>query len=245
MRPVRRVVLTVLGLLAVGGLVAASVAAAAALTGGATTGTDHAPVLVPMPVAEEPQQPGAGFHVDPRWVATTAHATGVPAVALRGYAAATLRLADEDPACGLGWTTLAAIGAVESGHGTHGGATLMADGRPTKPIVGPALDGSPGLAAIPVDAVSAARHGDPVWDRAVGPLQFIGSTWQRWQADGDGDGIADPQDIDDAALAAGRYLCAAGTDLRTGSGWTRAIHAYNHSDEYVAAVFATAAGYAG
>ncbi len=243
MRAGRRVALTGLGLLGVGGLVAGSVAAAAALTGGVAQETVHAPVLVRVPVAEEPRQHDAGSSVDPRWVAATARATGVPPVALRGYATATLRLGEESPRCGLGWTTLAAIGAVESGHGTHGGTTLMADGRPRNPIIGPALDGSPGVAAIAADAASTARHGDLRWDRAVGPLQFIGSTWQRWQADGDGDGVADPQDIDDAALAAGRYLCAAGGDLRTGPGWTRAVHAYNHSDDYVAAVLATASGY--
>lgn len=170
-------------------------------------------------------------------------ATVVAAGALTG-GVGTLTVADEQPQCHLGWTTLAGIGEIESGHGTHGGTSLGADGRPLTPIIGPALDGREGFAAIASDPESAARHGDTRWDHAVGPFQFIGSTWARWQADGDGDAVADPQDVDDAALAAGRYLCASGADLRTGEGWTRAVHSYNHSDEYVAAVLA-ASRYAG
>jgi len=83
-----------------------------------------------------------------------------------------------------------------------------------------------------------------VWDHAVGPFQFIPSTWLRWKADGNGDGVADPQNIDDAALAAGRYLCAGGKDLATGSGWWQAILSYNNSVAYVQNVFTAADGYA-
>jgi len=175
------------------------------------------------------------------WVAVTSSATGVPARAVQAYGDATLALADEDAGCRLGWTTLAGIGWVESGHGRAG---LRDDGVPGAPIVGPALDGSPGRAAIPADAESAEWHGDPVWDHAVGPMQFIPSTWRRWAADGDGDGAANPQDVDDAALAAARYLCAGSRDLSTGDGWWAAVLSYNHSDEYAAAVLATADRYA-
>ena len=72
-------------------------------------------------------------------------------------------------------------------------------------------------------------HGDPEWDHAVGPLQFLPSTWETWGRDGDGDGTADPQDLDDAAAAAAAYLCGAGQDLTTGPGWSAAVYAYNHS----------------
>ena len=75
-------------------------------------------------------------------------------------------------------------------------------------------------------------------------MQFIPSTWHRWASDGDGDGRSDPNDIDDAAYAAARYLCAAGADLTTGKGWQRAIRSYNHSDEYTAQVLDTANRYA-
>lgn len=182
--------------------------------------------------------------VDPGWVAQTAAAAGIPAPALRAYADAQLRLATEQPGCHLAWNTLAGIGWVESHHGTMGGRTLAADGRSTPTILGPALDGSGALAAIRATPESTAWHGDPTWDHAVGPLQFLSSTWDRWGADGDGDGTADPRDLDDAALAAGRYLCADAHDLATDSGWNAAVHSYNHDAGYVAHVAAAASDYA-
>lgn len=177
------------------------------------------------------------------WVATVAAATGIPPVALAAYADATLALEAEQPTCRLGWTTLAAIGRLESGHGTHGGAVLGDDGRPSEPIIGPALDGY-GVAAIPATPESTAWHGDAVWEHAVGPMQFLPSSWERWAADGDGDGVADPHDLDDAALAAARYLCADGGDLSSASGWRAAVLSYNRSEDYVAAVLGAADGYA-
>lgn len=179
---------------------------------------------------------------DPEWVAQVSTSTGIPPVALAAYARATLALQDERPSCRLGWTTLAAIGSIESGHGTHGGAVLGADGRPSVPIIGPALDGY-GVAAIPATPESTAWHGDLVWDHAVGPMQFLPSSWARWAADGDGDGSADPHDIDDAAVAAGRYLCADGSDLSTAQGWRDAVLSYNHSEDYLDSVLALADAY--
>jgi len=179
----------------------------------------------------------------PEWVDAVARASGIPAPALQGYADATLTLDREDPGCRLGWTTLAGIGAIESGHGTHGGSALGEDGRAFPAIVGPALDGVV-FAAIRASELSRALDGDPLWQHAVGPLQFLPDTWERWGADGDGDGREDPQDIDDAALAAGRYLCVGGGDLATAAGWHRAVFSYNHDEEYVAAVLARADAYA-
>ena len=101
----------------------------------------------------------------------------------------------------LGWSTLAGIGEVESVHGTLDGRTLLADGRPSQPIIGPTLDGRGPVAAIRASSSATALHGDPTWDHAVGPLQFLPSTWAHWGGDGDGDGAADPQDLDDAAYA--------------------------------------------
>jgi hypothetical protein len=74
-------------------------------------------------------------------------------------------------------------------------------------------------------------------------MQFIPSTWARWGADANGDGVADPFNVNDAALAAARYLCAAGGDLRTTAGRTAAVLTYNYSNEYVARVLALAAAY--
>jgi Transglycosylase SLT domain len=202
---------------------------------------DTGSVRVPAPgKAAGPRWP----RPDPAWVNRVAGTTGIPARALTAYAQASLLLADKQPSCRASWNTLAAISRIESGHGTLGGNHLRDDGRPAVPILGPALDGSPGFAAIRATPRSTALHGDPTWDHAIGPMQFIPSTWERWASDGDGDGRSDLQDIDDAAYAAGRYLCASGADLTTGEGWQRATLSYNHSDEYVAAVLDAANRYA-
>ncbi|MCL2091211.1 MAG: lytic transglycosylase domain-containing protein [Micrococcales bacterium] len=207
-------------------------------------GPAESPAADPAATAPASGEASTGQRASDAWVADTAAATGIPPRALQAYGDATLAVTAENPGCGLGWTTLAAIGAAESGHGTSRGTRLDADGRPLTPILGPALDGRPGFARLPADEESRRWTGDAQWQRAVGPMQFLPSTWQRWGADGDGDGSADPNDIDDAALAAGRYLCAAGGDLTTGAGWAAAVHAYNHSDAYVAQVRALAVGYA-
>jgi membrane-bound lytic murein transglycosylase B len=144
--------------------------------------------------------------------------------------------------CRIGWTTLAGIGWVESQHGTIGDRVLGRDGRSSEPILGPALDGGE-FAAIPATSDSARWHGDRDWDHAVGPMQFIPSTWRTWQTDGDGDGLADPNDIDDASLAAARYLCQSG-DLMSGDTWARSILSYNHSTVYVLDVYTAAKAYA-
>jgi murein DD-endopeptidase MepM/ murein hydrolase activator NlpD len=64
---------------------------------------------------------------------------------------------------------------------------------------------------------------------AVGWMQFMPSTWERWGTDADGDGIADPWDPQDAVYSAARYLAAAGAQ----SDISRAIFAYNHAQWYV------------
>lgn len=178
---------------------------------------------------------------DPSWTARAAAVTGIPERALRAYASAALTVRAEQPACGLGWNTLAGIGAIESAHGTHSGGSLDAAGYPQPAIRGIPLDGTASAAIGDTDG--GEWDGDVVWDRAVGPLQFIPATWQRWGADGNGDGRADPNQIDDAALAAGRYLCAAG-EMTSATGWRRAVFSYNHLDSYVDDVAAAANAYA-
>jgi membrane-bound lytic murein transglycosylase B len=201
-------------------------------------------VEAPPPAAkagrEEPGQPVGPRQVDPQWVADTATRAGIPAPALRAYATAQL---NEPRGCEVGWTTLAGIGWVESQHGTIGGRTLGDDGRSSTPILGPALDGKD-FAAIRATPQSTAWHGDPTWDHAVGPLQFIPSTWDKWGADGDQDGVADPNDLDDAAYASVLYLCADGHDLTSGAGWADAVFSYNHAQSYVDSVYAAAKSYA-
>ena len=200
------------------------------------------PVADPVadPVAPTVQATSSAPVVDPAWVADIATRAGIPAPAVRAYATAQLR---EPRGCEVGWTTLAGIGWVESQHGTLDGRTLADDGRSSTPILGPALDGDP-YAAIRATPETSAWHGDPVWDHAVGPLQFIPSTWEQWGTDADGDGVADPNDIDDAAGAAVAYLCADGHDLTSGAGWADAVFGYNHDQSYVDSVYAAATAYA-
>ena len=191
----------------------------------------------------EPQpgdEPSAPTRVDPAWVRVNAAKAGIPAPALRAYANAQLR---KPRGCDLGWTTLAGIGWVESEHGTIGGRTLTDDGHSSTLVLGPALDGTD-FAAIRATPESTAWHGDPTWDHAVGPMQFIPSTWETWGADGDGDGAADPNDIDDAAATAVRYLCADGHDLTSGAGWADAVFSYNHDQSYIDSVYSAATAYA-
>ncbi|WP_307849550.1 lytic transglycosylase domain-containing protein [Qaidamihabitans albus] len=177
------------------------------------------------------------------WADRAEGAVGVPARALVAYGNAELAMRAEQPGCRLSWATLAGIGRIESDHGRYGGATLGADGRPSKPVVGVPLDGSPGVKAIS-DTDGGRFDGDPVHDRAVGPMQFIPSTWARYGSDGDGDGVADPQQIDDAALAAARYLCVNGRDMAAAQGWWSGIMSYNNSVEYAQKVFGLADDYA-
>ncbi|HEU5454059.1 MAG TPA: lytic transglycosylase domain-containing protein, partial [Nocardioides sp.] len=137
--------------------------------------------------------------------------------------------------CSLDVSLLAAIGQVESGN--LAGRRLDRDHRPDPPVLGPVLNGTGGFAAI-ADTDGGEWDGDKAWDRAVGPLQFIPSTWRLAGVDLDGDGERNPQDIDDAAGAAMVYLCAGGADLSTEDDLRAAIFAYNHSDSYVELVLA-------
>jgi membrane-bound lytic murein transglycosylase B len=202
----------------------------------------NAAAVAPVGVPALPQQRSVRRRqVDPRWLATVSAASGIPSRALSGYASAQLTVAQELPACGLGWNTLAAIGAIESGHGTHDGSVLDAAGWAEPRILGPTLDGT-AFAAVP-DTDGGAFDGDTRWDRAVGPLQFIPSAWATWGADGNGDGRRDPDQIDDAALAAARYLCHAG-NLADPATWRAAVRSYNHSEVYVDDVVRVATDYA-
>ncbi|WP_344976173.1 lytic transglycosylase domain-containing protein [Salinactinospora qingdaonensis] len=181
--------------------------------------------------------------ISPAWLDRVSERTGIPRRALQGYAMAQLYLVAEQPDCRISWPTLAGIGAVESVHGTYAGGEIGPDGRTTVDIIGIALNGENGTAAI-TDTDGGALDDDTTWDRAVGPMQFIPTTWERWGADAGDDGTADPHDIDDASLAAARYLCADGRDLTTREGWWDAILSYNQSEEYGEDVLETAKGYA-
>ena len=191
----------------------------------------------------QPPQQGSAAGMLRAWAERAEPVVGVPARALLAYGRAELSMRAAQPDCRLSWATLAGIGKIESNHGRYGGAVLSSDGYPSDPIVGVPLDGSPGVAKIS-DTDNGVYDGDRAHDRAVGPMQFIPSTWTRWASDGNGDGVGSPQQIDDAALAAARYLCAGERDLGTAEGWWQGVLSYNQSEQYAKKVFAVAETYA-
>ena len=163
----------------------------------------------------------------------------IPSVALAAYRNAEQMMAGAAPGCGVSWNLLAGIGRIESMH-ANGGA-VDAHGTAVRPIYGPALDGSlPGNEII----AQSNQAGRTVYARALGPMQFLPGTWSRYASDGDGDGKADPQNIFDATLAAARYLCSGGLNLRNQSQVLTAILRYNNSMAYAQNVLGWAAAYA-
>jgi hypothetical protein len=205
--------------------------------GSAITEVGAAPGTVEAgPPVAGPAAAGSGLAAPP------AGGAGIPGAALRAYLGAERALAQADPGCGVSWALLAGIGHVESGHAR--GGRVDATGTTLSPILGPRLSGGPGMATI-VDTDRGRLDGDPTWDRAVGPMQFIPSTWSAFAADGTGDRVANPHNLHDAALTAARYLCAGGADLRVPGGAAAAVLRYNRSAAYVRTVLALAARYAG
>ncbi|MBO0869708.1 MAG: lytic murein transglycosylase, partial [Micromonosporaceae bacterium] len=162
--------------------------------------------------------------------------------ALAAYGYAQLSVDATTPGCHLTWTTLAGIGKVESNHGSANNATLLANGMVEPPILGDVLNGQGGRALV-TDTDGGRLDTDPTYDRAVGPMQFLPSTWEQFKADGDQDGQESPNDINDAALAAANYLCSGGRDLATSAGWWSAINAYNAPNAYAQSVFNAADQY--
>lgn len=211
-------------------------------------GLDSAPGGGDSPTTDEPSDspsPGdqnTGTEALRTWAESLKGLVDIDPRAIMAYGNAELVLAQEKPDCKLSWTTLAGIGKVETNHGTTNGTTLDDAGRPKKPIRGPALDGTNGNKEIR-DTDGGKYDDDTTYDRAVGPMQFIPSTWERWMDDADGDGQADPNDIDDVAVVAGYYLCADGRDLTQAEDWYAAIFSYNHKDSYVRNVYDNADAY--
>jgi membrane-bound lytic murein transglycosylase B len=173
--------------------------------------------------------------------AATVVGTDFALVAMDAYWKAAKVTAETNPRCGIEWWALAGITRSESRHGTYGGSELLTNGDTSKPIVGIPLNGTNETAVI-ADTDGGKLDGDPVYDRAVGPMQFIPETWERWKRDGNGDGVEDPSNIYDAALAAAGYLCASGP-MVSDDDLTRGYLSYNHSEDYAAAVLAYALSY--
>ncbi|MFJ7343395.1 lytic murein transglycosylase [Streptomyces sp. NPDC101110] len=188
-------------------------------TGNSPYYTDLPPLKSPNPSPSTGPGPGG----------TGATESGIPATVLDAYKKAEASLREAKPGCNLPWQLLAAIGRVESGQAR--GGRVDADGTTIKKILGPQLDGN-GFALIK-DTDDGAYDGDSTYDSAVGPMQFIPSTWAWAGRDGNDDGKKDPNNIYDAALAAGHYLCRNNWDLSQQSELDRAILSYNNSRDYL------------
>jgi murein DD-endopeptidase MepM/ murein hydrolase activator NlpD len=164
-------------------------------------------------------------------------ALGIPPTVFSAYLAAEVNAPSIADGCVVDWPVIAGIWKVESGHATHGGRTVTPAGDVTPPLYGPTLDGSlPGTAII-TDTDAGVLDGDPTWDRAVGPAQFLPGSWRAYGQDGNRDGTADPQNVYDAALATVAHLClTAPGDYTNPPDLARALRRYNNSTQYVATV---------
>lgn len=176
------------------------------------------------------------------WVTKTAQATGIPRRALAAYAGGAIRLSLTWPECGVTWNTLAGIGWIESHHGELYGAHIDDNGNMTEPIFGQPLVGD-GTMNIP-DFDNGNFDGDPLHDRAVGPMQILPQTWAAWHANGNLDDNEDGQNIDDSVVAAANYLCYSSDTMTTPEGWRKSLWSYNQLDTYANDVMAKANDYA-
>jgi len=175
----------------------------------------------------------------PSVVVNSPGALRIPAIALSAYRNAERMMASAAPGCGMSWNLLAGIGRIESLH-ANGGATDTR-GTAVRPIYGPTLDGTLLGNEVIVQSRSANRV---MYARAMGPMQFLPGTWSRYASDGDGDGKADVQNVFDSSLAAARYLCSGGLNLRDPGQVMTAILRYNNSVAYARNVLGWAAAYA-
>lgn len=217
----------------------AAVAPVAAVKSATSDRPGPAVVAVKRPPASMRIAAATASAPPPAGVVNSPGALGIPAMALSAYRNAEQMMAASSPDCGISWNLLAGIGRIESMH-ADGGST-DARGTAVRPIYGPALDGTlPGNEVI----VQDSSGGRVVYARAMGPMQFLPGTWARYAADGDGDGVADAQNLYDSTLAAARYLCSGGLNLRDQSQVVSAILRYNNSMPYATNVLGWAAAYA-
>jgi hypothetical protein len=217
-------------------------ATATAQSGGSSTTTPS--TIAPVDPVHLPNPHGRAIRA-PASVSAPPVLTAVPMIgsipepALVAYQRSAAVIDAADPSCRLDWTLLAAIGQIESDQGRAGGSHLNAQGVAHPPIIGLRLDGARGTSVVR-DTDAGRLDGDRRFDHAVGPMQFLPSTWAAVAVDGDDNGRRNVQDIDDASLGSAVYLCANHDDLSTKAGARSALLRYNHSDSYVADVLAIA-----
>lgn len=193
---------------------------------------------------ERGMQRGAALaaEIDAARLAADVEGTDMSVMALDAYWRAARLMGVVRPDCGLQWWMLAGIGRAESRHGTYRSG-LGPNGVADPPFYGPDLDGSnPRFRVIP-DSDGGVLDGTSRTDRAVGPMQFLPGTWRTNAIDNSGDGVADPQNIYDAAGAAGFYLCRKGPGLGDPARLREAYFSYNRSATYVDDVMTHGQGY--
>lgn len=155
-------------------------------------------------------------------------------VTLDTYLRAVELVPEIHPTCAIRWEMLAGIAQIESDHARFGGAWVEPDGTIVGEILGPVLDGSLENTAIIDDSDNGSLDGNAVFDRAVGPFQFLPSTWYRYGLDGNDDEVRDPHNMYDAALSAAGYLCAS-SSMDRDTDIERSVLTYNNSRHYLAA----------
>ncbi|MEU2026934.1 bifunctional lytic transglycosylase/C40 family peptidase [Streptomyces sp. NPDC016469] len=161
---------------------------------------------------------------------------GIDPVMLSAYSRAATQVTALRPHCkGMRWSVIAGIGKIESNHAA--GRTVAANGNITPHILGVRLNGSGigGNRTSFTDTDRGRLDGDTAYDRAVGPMQFLPSTWNGPTGqDGNHDRVKDPHNAFDAALGTAVYLCGTGTtNLSKAAQLRKAIYRYNHSNTYV------------
>ncbi len=191
------------------------------------------------PPAERAPSGGAQFRVAAN---LPSGPLGIPGVVLQAYKLAATRVAAENPQCKLPWFLLAGIGRIESGHAGNGNVDDYGNTR--NKIRGPVLDGSLAGNEVITDTDGGAFDGDPRHDRAMGPMQFIPSTWKAWGSDANGDGKSDPDNVFDATYSAGRYLCHGVSEIMADGSKVNNVLRYNRSVAYANNVLGWAAAYA-
>ncbi|MGW0332213.1 C40 family peptidase [Streptomyces sp. NPDC003011] len=170
-------------------------------------------------------------------IADGGSAADFPARMLTAYKKAVQQVGKYVPKCqGMRWPVLAGIAKVESNHAIGRSVTAGGDIRPR--IYGVLLNGSGagGNTTVFPDTDGGKWDGTASGERAVGPFQFLPSTWDGVGKDGNSDRRTDPHNADDAALGAAIYLCGSGRDLTKRAQLGAAILQYNHSAEYVSNV---------
>ncbi len=158
----------------------------------------------------------------------------IPPRMLAAYKKAAATVGKHVPKCkGMAWPVLAGIAKVESNHASGRNIADNGDIRPK--ILGVLLNGSGagGNTSVFPDTDNGKWDGTATGERAVGPFQFLPSTWEGVGQDNNGDEKADPHNAYDAALGAAIYLCGGGRDLTKKSQLRSALFQYNRSNAYV------------